>query len=672
MDHTGKTWMRRVSAMGLLAAPAAASSLSTLPVLVQAEVHAALAANRPVVALESTIISHGMPYPENVATAKAVEAVVRENGAVPATIAIMDGKICVGLDDAALEQLGRLGHGAVKTSRRDLAAVVASGRTGATTVSGTMLVANMVGIRVFATGGIGGVHRGAESSMDVSADLTELGRSTGVAVVCAGVKSILDIGRTLEFLETQGVTVVGFGQENLPAFFTPDSGHKASIRLDSPHDVAALIHANNRLAMGSGIVIGVPIPAADAADAQVIERATARALREADEQGVGGKEITPFLLQRVNELTGGSSLTSNIALIKNNAATAARIAVRLARITPALPLPATFAQCTPARSLSVHPPPGQAGRSVFVAGGLVADLVCRPARDGKLLAGTSNPGTVVQELGGVARNVAEVLARLGVPTTLLAAVGADAMGDGVLSETRQLGVDVSLVQRVAGHSTAVYAAVFDEHGDLSTAIAAMDVLEALDVDACGVDELSRRLADAAVVVLDANLAPAALRRLVQLARAAGTRVVLEPVSVAKGMRAAASGVLPHVDILKPNVDELAAMCQALGGPAHGDVADQIRFILAQGTQCVIVSQGARGVLVAQRGEASIAHFAPERVASVVNTSGAGDSFVGGLVAGLAAGRPLAACVPIGLAAARLSVQSRRPVSEDLSAAAVGL
>ncbi|CAI5490206.1 unnamed protein product [Closterium sp. Naga37s-1] len=299
-------------------------------ITLSAEVKRALLAGRPVVALESTIICHGMPYPQNLQAAKGVEGIIRGEGAVPATIAIIDGRPCIGLTASQLQQLARNGHGAVKTARRDVALVMSQGFTGATTVSATMLLAHKVGIPVFVTGGIGGVHRGGESTMDISSDLTELGR-TPVAVVCAGVKSVLDIPRTLEYLETQGVTVVVYGAKEFPAFFTPRSGCPAPATLSDPASCAALIDTNHRMQLSSGMVIAVPVPQGQAAEAEEVERATQQALAEADAQGVKGAQVTPFVLKRIKELTGGASLTANIALVKNNARLGAQIACALAQ-----------------------------------------------------------------------------------------------------------------------------------------------------------------------------------------------------------------------------------------------------------------------------------------------------------------------------------------------------
>ncbi|MBI2749308.1 MAG: pseudouridine-5'-phosphate glycosidase [Burkholderiales bacterium] len=289
------------------------------------DVAQAMAQRRPVVALESTIISHGMPYPQNVATALQVEAEVRAHGAVPATIAIVNGRLKAGLSAAEIETLGQTGRSVVKVSRRDIPFIVASGATGATTVAATMVIAAMAGIRVFATGGIGGVHRGAQQSFDVSADLQELAL-TPVAVVCAGAKSILDLGLTLEYLETHGVPVVGYQTPWLPAFFTRDSQYKVDYQLDSAQAIAQVMHAKWAMDLRGGMVVANPIPEAFAMPRATIDAAVEQALMEAQQQGVTGKASTPFLLARVCELTGGDSLAANIQLVLNNARLAAAIA----------------------------------------------------------------------------------------------------------------------------------------------------------------------------------------------------------------------------------------------------------------------------------------------------------------------------------------------------------
>ncbi|HAZ37876.1 MAG TPA: pseudouridine-5-phosphate glycosidase [Clostridiaceae bacterium] len=293
------------------------------------EVQKALKDEKPIVALESTIISHGMPYPRNVETALNVENIVRENGAVPATIAILNGKLKVGVTRDEIEHLGN-GKNIIKTSRRDIPYIVAKGLDGATTVASTMIIANLAGIKVFATGGIGGVHRGAQQTFDISADLEELAH-TNVAVVCAGAKSILDLGLTLEYLETKGVPVIGYGTDELPAFYTRKSGFKVDYRIDNVEELAKLVSAKWQIGLDGGLVIANPVLEEDQMDYETINKAIEEAVKEANEKGIKGKETTPFLLSKIKDITGGDSLETNIKLVYNNAKLASKLAVELAK-----------------------------------------------------------------------------------------------------------------------------------------------------------------------------------------------------------------------------------------------------------------------------------------------------------------------------------------------------
>ena len=298
---------------------------------VNPEVKEAVAAGRPVVALESTIISHGMPYPQNVETALNVERVIRENGAVPATIAILGGRLKAGLTPEEIEYLGKAGQAVTKASRRDLPVIVAKGMDGATTVTTTMMIAHMAGIRIFATGGIGGVHRGAETTMDVSADLEELA-NTPVMVVCAGAKSILDLGLTLEYLETHGVPVLGYGTKELPAFYTRRSGFEVDYRVDSPAELAKIFKVQRDLGLKGGMLVTNPIPEEYAMDFDVINKAIDEAIADSVRDGIKGKATTPYLLAKVKDLTGGDSLASNIQLVFNNARLAAQTAAAYCKL----------------------------------------------------------------------------------------------------------------------------------------------------------------------------------------------------------------------------------------------------------------------------------------------------------------------------------------------------
>ena len=295
------------------------------------EVQEALREGRPVVALESTIISHGMPYPQNVQTALRVEQTIRDNGAVPATIAIIGGRLKAGCTPEEIEYLGRKGQAVTKASRRDLPVLTARKADGATTVTTTMMIAAMAGIQVFATGGIGGVHRGAATTMDISADLEELAQ-TQVIVICAGAKSILDLGLTLEYLETKGVPVIGYQTDELPAFYTRHSGFGVDYRIDSPEELAAAFHVKRELGLKGGMLVTNPIPEEYSMPADIINAAIEEALRQAEEQSIHGKQTTPFLLAKVKELTGGDSLSANIELVLNNARLAARTAAALCRL----------------------------------------------------------------------------------------------------------------------------------------------------------------------------------------------------------------------------------------------------------------------------------------------------------------------------------------------------
>ena len=298
------------------------------------EVQKALEEGRPVVALESTIISHGMPYPQDGETALNVEKIIRDNGAVPATIAVIKGRLKAGLSAEEIDYLGKTGTAVAKASRRDLPVLVAEGRDGATTVTTTMIIAHMAGIQVFATGGIGGVHRGAQQTFDISADLEELAH-TPVMVVCAGAKSILDLGLTLEYLETHGVPVIGYGTEELPAFYTRKSGFRVDYRIDTPEDLAKAFFVKQDMGLGGGMLVTNPIPEEFSMNHEIINKAIDEAVEEANKLGIHGKETTPFLLAKIKDLTGGDSLASNIQLVYNNARLAAKTAGELCKLANA-------------------------------------------------------------------------------------------------------------------------------------------------------------------------------------------------------------------------------------------------------------------------------------------------------------------------------------------------
>ncbi len=470
---------------------------------------------------------------------------------VPVWPSGLHAQIHAGLTQAQIERLGELGPSVTKCSRRDIVPVAASSGNGATTVAGTMLVASAADISVFVTGGLGGVHRGVEETMDISADLMELGR-TRCTVVCAGVKSILDIPRTLEVLETQGVTVASLGSQYFPAFFAPSSGIKAPLHLPDVSAAARLTHTSERLGLESGIVIAVPNP--DPGDAELIQNAIQQALQEAKEQKILGRDITPFLLKRVNEISGGASLKSNLALVKNNALVGGQIAAQAAALNKQRRNISRSGACTPhhvpSRSFSAFAGSGKGagspssnamlasklqqhmhdslqrltessslpavgslmpfrGKHPVVVGAAVVDMISKPAAGHSLTMQSSTPGTVQQSFGGVGRNVAEAMARLHRQPVMVTHVGQDSLGDALIENMRKTGITPALARELSpehtpeGTRTGVYNAVLDEQGDLVAAIADMEAFDHVSphtVQAC-----VNYINSAPLVVVDGNV-----------------------------------------------------------------------------------------------------------------------------------------------------------------------
>lgn len=429
-------------------------------------VQAALDANQPVVALESTIIAHGMPYPQNLQTAKALEKQVRANGATPATVALINGVPHVGLSQRHLHLLAT--HPSVrKLSRRDLPAAIADYAHGATTVSATMFLSSLAGVQVFATGGIGGVHRGVASSLDISADITALA-SIPQLVVCAGAKSILDIPKTLEALETASVPVLVLHHDQFPAFYTRNSGLPAPRRVESEIDVARIVHVALSMPGPSGILLAVPVPSGFEADAEQVQQATSKALREMEAQSLRPNEVTPFLLKRIAQLTDGASLETNIQLARNNAGVAARVAVLLSRLRTSFK-----SELNP----PLHQPLGHSGVAVtcdvkaqmpevLVVGGTALDIHCDAKN--QLVMGSSNGGRIRQCAGGVGKNVAEAASVFGdVSVSFFSCVGDDVAGRAVLSILQRSGFKTDYIKQYAGKRTGVCCVVHNIDGDLT-------------------------------------------------------------------------------------------------------------------------------------------------------------------------------------------------------------
>ncbi|XP_025054677.1 uncharacterized protein LOC102384925 isoform X4 [Alligator sinensis] len=609
---------------------------------VQSSVQEALASGKPIVALESAIITHGMPYPQNLSMARNVEEIVRTHGSVPATVGILNGNIHIGLNDEELHFLAK-SENLVKVSRRDLPYVLSQGSSGGTTVSGTMIAAHKAGIHVFVTGGIGGVHRGGEITMDVSTDLTELGR-TPVAVVSAGVKSILDIGRTLEFLETQGVCVAAFGESReFPAFFCRQSGFQAPYQVQNEEEAAKLIASILALGLSSGVLIAVPCPKEQTASGQIFEDAIQQALKEARSKGIIGKELTPFVLQRVNELTSGKSLDSNIALVQNNARVGSRIAVALGKLKKA-----QGKGNLPQSGRATAPQP-------VVIGGTNVDFIAKARNATMLVGGQTNTGKVSRTFGGVGRNLADCLSRLGRTPFFISAMGKDEHSESIL--------------RYCSHMVSRY---------------------------------KQHLCMAPVVCIDGNMPIATIQYVCQIAREHQVPVCYEPTDENKASKPFLSDSWRALTYISPNLRELRAINRTLGHPVPTDLPSRLEDVVRTAMTlacpllthlcCVVVTLGSHGVLLCGRsmggsvclhpgthtqnaaGELCATHYpaVPVSREEIVNVSGAGDSLMGGIISGLLAGYDTDTCVRMGLLSASFSLRSREPISQKISTFSVSL
>ncbi|XP_056195224.1 uncharacterized protein LOC130149525 isoform X2 [Falco biarmicus] len=652
-------------------------------VRIQPFVQEALMKGRPVVALESTIITHGMAYPQNLSMAREVEEIVTTNGAVPATVGILRGRIHVGLTDEELQFLAS-SKNVVKVSRRDLPFVLSQGLSGGTTVSGTMIVAHKAGIPVFVTGGIGGVHRGGENTLDVSADLTELGR-TPVAVVSAGVKSILDIGRTLEYLETQGVCVAAFGESReFPAFFSRQSGFHAPYHVRDEEEAAELIASALGLGLSSGVLIAVPCPQERAASGQVIEEAIQQALGEARSRGITGKELTPFMLQKLNELTDGKSLDSNLALIQNNARVGSCIAVALSKLQKA-----RRKGHLPQQKDTAPPQP-------VVIGGINIDFIAKAQNPVILGGGQTNAGRVRRTFGGVGRNLADCLSRLGQTPLFLSAVGKDEHSESVLHYCHHM--DMSAVLQLEGKSTATYCAVITSAGELSIGLGDMDIHHQITEQY--VSQFKENLCQAPLVCIDGNVPLSTIQYVCQLAREHQLAVCYEPTDENKASKPFLSDSWKALTYISPNLQELRAINRTLGNPLPAELPSSLEDVVQTAValacpllahlHCVVVTLGAHGILLCGKslgGSILLCSGAHEQTAAaslcathypaihisreeIVNVSGAGDSLMAGILAGMLAKHDTDTCVRMGLLAASLSLRSYEPISPAISTSSV--
>ncbi|XP_054283988.1 uncharacterized protein LOC129000928 [Macrosteles quadrilineatus] len=648
---------------------------------VSQEVRNALEAKRPVVALESTIITHGMPFPHNKETALEVENIVREQGAVPATIAIINGRIKVGLSLKEVELLASLKPNSevLKTSRRDLAYVISKGLSGGTTVSGTMLTAHSVGIKIFVTGGVGGVHRGGEDTMDVSADLTELGR-TPVTVVCSGVKSILDIGRTLEYLETQGVCVVVYGSSRqFPAFYCEKSEFLAPYSLSTPEEVAALVQSQQELQLQSGTLLAVPVPREhQLIDDASMETAIQNALKMAEEKNIKGKDVTPFILEHLKDVTGGKSLHTNIALIKNNAMIGAKVAVALADKTSGSINKDTvkqpeFNNIKRQTFPNIHSSSRATKLRPIVIGGSNMDSVVSVKEPFKV-EGRTLQGHIRSSGGGVGRNIADALAKLSpyLQPKLVSAVGDDLYGTYLIEQTvnhlDHSGVLVSKQQQ-----TASYTCVLDHRGEMRLGVGDMSIHDVITTE-----HVSKYLQDPLAVVIDGNIPAETIFFVLEHCSKYGIPVVFEPTDVSKATIPFMCDAWKGISLITPNIKELRKIATFVGLDV-GSGEDQVTSLeevvsmaspLAKHIQTVMVTLGALGVLMVGRpnpgASVTARYYACSPLDHVQSVSGAGDCLAAGVISGMLAGLTEAECVSVGLAAAHDSLHSFTAVPQQFS------
>ncbi|KAK5576392.1 hypothetical protein RB653_007534 [Dictyostelium firmibasis] len=683
------------------------------------EVEDALRSGKPIVSLESTIISHGMPYPQNYETALEVESIVRSYGVVPATIAILNGTIHIGLTEKEIHYLATVGKDAIKTSRRDIAMVTSMGKTGSTTVSATILFSNLVGIKVFVTGGLGGVHRGAETSLDISADLTELGKN-GVMVVSAGVKSILDIQKTLEYLETQGVTVVTYGSDEFPAFFTQHSGVKTPNRLDTIEQCAKLLYSNQLLQLKSGMVIAVP--PRENEHSELIDRAIKESIEQSIVDGILGKDITPYLLKKVNEKTGGKSLESNIELVKNNARIGSQISKHYYNLLKNKQSPSSgtnsggikgdelvfnyFDQRVNSflrnyfltsdilllngpnrlKGLKGPKPNKQLADNhieydIVVVGGAVIDMISHPFKESGFQMETSNPGAISIKMGGVGRNVAEVLSRLQMNSLFISLLGDDVHSGLMLESFQTMNLSLNGVGIKAGSKTAIYNAIMNDRGDLAVAIAQMEIFDEITPSYISKFDLT----SSKLLVFDGNIPTESMTYLAQLSRSKGIKLWFEPTSVYKSSKIVEPFILSSITYISPNRDELIKISNEIikkglikfENIITNDINDLENIkkhsiiLIESGIKYIITKMGSKGVLLAYKkddGEFKFELFSAPEVPDnkIVDVTGAGDSLVGCSIYSILQGHNLTTAIPqYGTLCAKESLLSTNPVSPNI-------
>lgn len=650
------------------------------------EIQSALKSKSPIVALESTIITHGMPYPQNVQTALEVEGIVREKHAIPATIAILNGKIKIGLSNEDINELGKNTNSqAIKTSRRDMCYVVSKGLNGGTTVSGTIICAKLAGIDIFATGGIGGVHRNVEQTMDISADLIELGRNS-ITVVSSGVKSILDIPKTLEYLETYGVTVATYQspEKDFPAFYTRKSGSKSPYNVDDATEAANLIMKSKMLNLNSGILIAVPVPERDAMDDRVINTAIEEALKKAKLNGISGKEATPFLLKEVGKMTANKSLSTNISLIKNNAEVAAEISVEMYKMSNNFYVGSKKSE--------------KNGYSPVVIGGSMLDLCCTAKVSKIELNGATYNAAFETFGGGVGRNIAEGISKLYGNVEFISKVGYDGNGDFLID---LLPTNCQrAIEKEPNHQTASCIIILDGMGDSKLILANMDIHKT--IDSTMIKRYESLISSAPIVVFDANLSLDAIATILELCEMYDKPAFFEPTDLNFATKPfqLPKNLMQQIKFISPNIYELNEIgkifgCDCIFNSNESEVNQLLNYpwfieniknvsnVITNHVDNIIITLGANGVVIArkhttndmtffnnrceyikslERNKTQYRFYNVEKLKTkIVNVSGAGDSFDVGFITGIVKELPEDISISVGMECAKAALMSKSAV-----------
>uniref|UniRef100_A0A0K0EBJ1 PfkB domain-containing protein n=1 Tax=Strongyloides stercoralis TaxID=6248 RepID=A0A0K0EBJ1_STRER len=633
-------------------------------VKLSSEVRDGLINNRPIVALESTVITHGLPFPENIKLGKELENIVRQENCIPATISLINGKINIGTSEGDLEKLASLNNGAVKVSTRDIGNTIVSKKFGGTTVAATMFLSNLVGVKFFATGGIGGVHRHVEESFDISCDLIELGR-TPVVVVCSGAKSILDIPKTLEFLETHGVNVIVNDDDcDFPGFFIPKTGLKGCYGESNLMKIAEIIKVNEEMGNKSGTLVSVPIPKEASVNGEEVERAIKRALDECREKNIGGKEVTPFILKRVRDLTEGISLTSNIALLKNNAKVASVLANKYFEILRNKDK--SIVKCFDVKNEEV-----EETKQVTVIGASIIDIdaIVNMKIENN---GASYPGNVYLKPGGVGRNHADALTKLGISTTLISAIGQDQFG--IAMEDFCKHMDMSNVLRIPSLSTPVYLGITSQKNLFCGILNLGEILSQITPEF--LKEKEDVISNSEYIIMDGNITEESIKKIAEIAQFYNKKLWYEPTDIFKVKKVFDKNkkIIKGINYFSPNKREFNEYCllNNVKVNINSDRKEMISLIkqnhellFNNDIKLCLITLDMDGVIIWDNIEKKVYEYDSPKNCNIISPSGAGDCFNSGFLASMINNKSISESLIIATNCAKQSMECEKAVPNNL-------